>query len=129
MASHRFFVAGFWIVLGFWYASGGTWKLVSVKVYLVFVAEALLEIAVGVGLWKLKNWARVLAALSIAFWPASGVVLPIAVFFLSNPERLMGMPWYFRGLALLEPVMRIGMVVYLLLPRVQRVFRINPSAE
>lgn len=123
LALHRFFVGGFWIVLGLWYATGGTWKLVSVKVYLIFVAEALLETAIGVGLWRLKNWARLLAALSIALWPASGVVFPIAIFYLSNPERLIGMPWYFRASAVLEPIIRIGMVVYLLLPRVQRCFR------
>ena len=129
LALHRLFVGAFWIIYGFWYASGGRWKLVSREVYLIFVAESVLEIFLGVGLWKLKNWARILAALSIALWPASGVVLPIVVFYLSNPDRLIGMPWYCRGVVLLEPVIRIVMVVYLLLPHVQRCFRASPLHE
>jgi len=73
---------------------------------------ALIYVLVGLGLWGLKNWARVLA---IAF-------VALSFFF-----GLIGLlhfptPWH-----IVRAGIQIAIVVYLMLPDVKRIFRAAPA--
>jgi|SRR5579862_6777041 uncharacterized membrane protein (DUF2068 family) len=68
---------------------------------------ALLYIVMGVGMWAMKNWARVLTLIFAVIWLASATL------------RLMQVPSAFH---LLRAAVDVAILVYLLLPDVKRVF-------
>jgi len=73
---------------------------------LVLVA-AIFWFVLGVGIWSTRNWARVLTLVFAAFWLLLGL------------PRLMHFPtpWHF-----LRVVVDAGIIVFLLLPNVKRLF-------
>src|SRR5215469_14896318 len=68
---------------------------------------AFVYIVVGLGLWGLKNWARVTAIAFVVFWFFVGLIG--LVHFPS--------PWH-----IIRAAIQIGIAVYLMLPDVKRVF-------
>jgi len=68
---------------------------------------ALLYILMGFGLWKIKNWARVLTLIFAVIWLLSAMV------------RLVHFPTPFH---LLRAAVDVAILVYLLLPDVKRAF-------
>ena len=70
---------------------------------------ALIYLVVGVGLWGLKNWARVVAIAFTILWFFVGLIG-----LLHFPS-----PWH-----IVRAAIEIGIAVYLMLPDVKRVF--NP---
>jgi hypothetical protein len=70
---------------------------------------ALVYIVVGVGLWGLKNWARVAAIAFVVFWFFVGLIG-----LLHFPS-----PWH-----IIRAAIEIGIAAYLMLPDVKRAF--NP---
>ena len=73
---------------------------------------ALIYVVVGLGLWGLKNWARVLALIFVA----------LSFFF-----GLIGLlhfptPWH-----IVRAGIQIAIVVYLMLPEVKRIFNAAPA--
>jgi uncharacterized membrane protein (DUF2068 family) len=68
---------------------------------------ALVYIVVGLGLWGLKNWARVVAIAFVALWFFVGLFG-----LLHFPS-----PWH-----IIRAAIQIGIAVYLMLPDVKRVF-------
>jgi hypothetical protein len=127
VALYRFSLAPFWLILGFWFFSGRTWELIPAKQSLIVVAVALREISLGVGLWRLKNWARILTLILSVIWPGpslfGGLIVLYCAVYLGNLDRLLAMPWYSKLVVGVEPVWRMAIVVYLLLPHVGRCFR------
>jgi len=127
LALYRFSLALPWLILGFWYSSGGTWKWIHLEVFAIFVAAALLEVVLGVGLWRLKNWTRILTVVISVIWPGpslvGGSILFYYAVYLGNLDRMFAMPWYCKLAVVLEPALRITIVIYLLLPHVARCFR------
>lgn len=68
---------------------------------------ALLYIAMGFGMWAMKNWARILTLIFAVIWLASAMV------------RLFAFPTPFH---ILRAAVDVAILVYLLLPDVKRAF-------
>jgi uncharacterized membrane protein (DUF2068 family) len=73
---------------------------------------ALIYVAVGLGLWALKNWARVLAI----------VFVTLAFFFGLIGLLRFPTPWH-----IVRAGIQIAIVVYLMLPDVKRIFNATPA--
>jgi uncharacterized membrane protein (DUF2068 family) len=72
---------------------------------------ALIYVVVGFGLWALKNWARIVALVFVAFFFLVGLIG-----LLHFPS-----PWH-----IVRAGIQIAIFVYLLLPDVKRIF--NPAS-
>lgn len=94
-------------MLGTWIARLG--KALGVGALLI----ALVYLVVGVGLWGLKNWARVVSLVFVALWFFVGLVG-----LLHFPT-----PWH-----IVRAGIQIAIFVYLLLPDVKRVFNTPKGA-
>jgi hypothetical protein len=73
---------------------------------------ALIYVVVGLGLWSLKNWARVLAI----------VFVTLAFFFGLVGLLRFPTPWH-----IVRAGIQIAIVVYLMLPDVKRIFNAAPA--
>jgi uncharacterized membrane protein (DUF2068 family) len=68
---------------------------------------ALVYIVVGFGLWALKNWARVLTLILVTVW---------------LPFGLLGLLRYPTAWHMIRMLVDVGILVYLMLPDVKRLF-------
>lgn len=93
----------------------------EVKFAIELILISLLWFVLGIGLWDMRNWGR-WASIVLAL----GSVLSQAVFALFLPS-LFSYSWRHIRLDPLENVIDTGMVVYLFIPRVRRLFL--PPAE
>jgi hypothetical protein len=124
LALSKFASGLFFIVFGVWRANGDTWsstpKQFSFLIFAIWFGVAIWEVSLGIGLWRLWNWARTLVLIVGAFWAAE-FLLKLPDFFLHHRVLVVG-HWYY-WLGLLWPVLNIVILIYLMLPHVQRAFR------
>jgi hypothetical protein len=128
-ALYKFASGLVWMVVSFWYTSsfkqttGGAglyWERIAIVGSVSFV-PAVWFISVGIGLWRMKNWARILVLVVGAFWTAEFLLkLPE---FLFQRTRLVEHWYYWLALLWPGPVLNIVILIYLMLPHVQRSFR------
>jgi hypothetical protein len=128
-ALYKFASGLFWMVFSVWYFSsfertstgGSSWAWIVIGV--VVLVPTVWFVSVGMGLWRMKNWARILVLVVGAFWAAE-FLLKLPGLFLFHRPHLPEFHWYY-WLALLwpGPVLNIVLLIYLLLPQVQRSFR------
>jgi hypothetical protein len=128
-ALYKFASGLVWMVVSFWYASsfkqttasaGPYWGWMAIIGLVVFVPAAWF-VSVGIGLWRMKNWARILVLVIGAFWTAEFLLkLPE---FLFHRTRSVEHWYYWLVLLWPGPVLNIVILIYLMLPHVQRSFQ------
>ena len=89
----------------------------AVIIGVFLLALAALDVVIGLGLWKLQNWARILA---IVF---SGIGLLVSIFSLVSPFAHMHMFFFiFLVRQLVFAAIEIWILVYLFKPHVKQAF-------
>ena len=91
-------------------------RIPNTKLDILSIAFSVVQVILGIGLWRLRNWAR----WTFLIWILSGWLALIAVLLFTG--SFSDLPWWLTSLFIAVGGLSVWMVIYLFLPRVGSLF-------